>query len=517
MEDDDDYLPDFLKEDSVVESPFSIDDMVMPSDYEWTHLNDDFSVEGILKLNKEGKNQGLNLTGNQMWALDKIKDNLYNWDNEPGFSDIFHKEFCKKYGISLSILKALEKKGLIKLSKDDYYFKERGYIVYPKPLMYLVYISNQDYPDWFIRGSKEMGLWGAESFEAENEDGEKRFHEFKEDGEIEYLVFGKGRAAKRKTHLMTFSKHFGDEPFSMYDKYRGTPNGFAICGVTNRAGIHTFQWDERLTPDAVNCIPCSKYVQSLRDSNWLFTEEKKAESWLTKGKCAICNSPSKFTVMTAIGERSFCCEACYADYMGLPVEKEGYYGLEAETKKMNPLEKAGISGMASGATMEGLETLMAAEELSEEQLSAYFARLESQKPDLAREIEFSVKNEDELPTQKIYDAGFNPSIIEEWVDLVGVEDENLQPYESCSTCEGEGYVLTSYTSATRFDPADGDGEDCEECGGTGMIDPSDYMDKEGQYYAESFEAKEKESIIKSPYVWGVGIVGILGYAFTRKL
>jgi len=464
MEDDDDYLPDFLKEDSVVESPFSIDDMVMPSDYEWTHLNDDFSVEGILKLNKEGKNQGLNLTGNQMWALDKIKDNLYNWDNEPGFSDIFHKEFCKKYGISLSILKALEKKGLIKLSKDDYYFKERGYIVYPKPLMYLVYISNQDYPDWFIRGSKEMGLWGAESFEAENEDGEKRFHEFKEDGEIEYLVFGKGRAAKRKTHLMTFSKHFGDEPFSMYDKYRGTPNGFAICGVTNRAGIHTFQWDERLTPDAVNCIPCSKYVQSLRDSNWLFTEEKKAES-----------------------------------------------------KKMNPLEKAGISGMASGATMEGLETLMAAEELSEEKLSAYFARLESQKPDLAREIEFSVKNEDELPTQKIYDAGFNPSIIEEWVDLVGVEDENLQPYESCSTCEGEGYVLTSYTSATRFDPADGDGEDCEECGGTGMIDPSDYMDKEGQYYAESFEAKEKESIIKSPYVWGVGIVGILGYAFTRKL
>jgi len=60
---------------------------------------------------------------------------------------------------------------------------------------------------------------------------------------------------------------------------------------------------------------------------WMFD----SESWLTEGKCAICNSPSKFTVMTAIGERSFCCEACYADYVGLPVEEEGYYGLASES------------------------------------------------------------------------------------------------------------------------------------------------------------------------------------------
>jgi len=44
---------------------------------------------------------------------------------------------------------------------------------------------------------------------------------------------------------------------------------------------------------------------------WLFASESfESDSWLTEGKCAICNSPSKFTVMTAIGERSFCCEAC---------------------------------------------------------------------------------------------------------------------------------------------------------------------------------------------------------------
>jgi hypothetical protein len=264
-------------------------------------------------------------------------------------------------------------------------------------------------------------------------------------------------------------------------------------------------------------------------------------------------------------------------------EQREFY--EAETKKINPIEKAGLTGIASGATMEGLETLLAAEEeeLSEEKLSAYFARLKDKNPDLAKKIEYSIKDESYLPTVEITNAGFDDEIIEAWVDLVGVEDENLQPYESCSTCEGEGYVLTSYTSATRFDPADGDGEDCEECGGTGMIDPSDYMDKEGQYYAETFEAnsgkrmycpkcqknrtwnrgfkkekmesgenpydfvfyicqkcdyaydsktskeivdwrtkfgygaEEKESIIKSPYLWGLGIVGILGYAFTRKL
>jgi hypothetical protein len=35
--------------------------------------------------------------------------------------------------------------------------------------------------------------------------------------------------------------------------------------------------------------------------------------------------------MTAIGEKAFCCEKCYAEYVGLPVEKEGYYGFMAES------------------------------------------------------------------------------------------------------------------------------------------------------------------------------------------
>ena len=35
---------------------------------------------------------------------------------------------------------------------------------------------------------------------------------------------------------------------------------------------------------------------------------------------------------------------------------------ESETKKITPIEKAGISGVASGATIEGLSALMGAEE-----------------------------------------------------------------------------------------------------------------------------------------------------------
>ena len=313
-----DLLPDYLKEDSVVESPFGFEDIVLPIGFESPSIWD-YSVEGIKKASLDSP--PINLTKKQRKTLDNIKADLYNWGAEPSYSDIFHKQFCKKNDISLSVLKTLEKKGLIMLAKDDYYFKTDGYIIYAKPLMYAFYITEEDdFPEWFIPEAKEKGLWKAES------------------------------------------------------------------------------------------------------------------------------------------------------------------------KKINPLEKAGISGIASGATMEGLETLMAEEESTEVfKLKSYFSYLKSQKPDLAREIEFSVKNEDELPSQKIYDAGFNPSIIEEWVDYIGVEDEKLQGYESCSNCEGEGYILTSYTSATRFDPADGDGEDCGECDGTGMIDPADYMDKKGQYYAETFD------------------------------
>ena len=136
------------------------------------------------------------------------------------------------------------------------------------------------------------------------------------------------------------------------------------------------------------------------------------------------------------------------------------------------------------------------EELSHEQLRAYFARLKDKNPKLAKEIEISVKDQSYLPTVEINKAGFDYEIIEAWADLVAEEDK-YAPFERCDECEGEGYILTSYTSATRFDPADGDGEDCGVCGGTGEIDPADYMwtnqDGRVDYLAETFEARELDN------------------------
>ena len=124
-----------------------------------------------------------------------------------------------------------------------------------------------------------------------------------------------------------------------------------------------------------------------------------------------------------------------------------------------------------------------------EELRDNFAQLKAKNPELAREIEFSVKNEGELPEDKIKQAGVDLDMIEAWYDLVASgDDPNLVPYESCATCEGEGIIITNYYPATRFDPADADFIDCEECI-EGEYDPAYYMDKEGQYYAESFKAE----------------------------
>jgi hypothetical protein len=68
----------------------------------------------------------------------------------------------------------------------------------------------------------------------------------------------------------------------------------------------------------------------------------------TTGRCVHCAAPAKFTTMTAIGERHFCTEKCWAEYVGQPVMEEGHYGLqvlhdeavsiEAELEEMDRLE-----------------------------------------------------------------------------------------------------------------------------------------------------------------------------------
>ena len=45
--------------------------------------------------------------------------------------------------------------------------------------------------------------------------------------------------------------------------------------------------------------------------------------------CVNCDNKSVvYLVMTAIGQRMFCSEQCYAVYVGIPIKPEGYYGLE---------------------------------------------------------------------------------------------------------------------------------------------------------------------------------------------
>ena len=113
-------------------------------------------------------------------------------------------------------------------------------------------------------------------------------------------------------------------------------------------------------------------------------------------------------------------------------------------------------------------------------------------PKLAKIIEFKVKNEEYLPKKLIESSGYDYEILEAWNDYV-IDDDKYALFDPCPACEGEGWIMTSYTPATRFEPADGDGEDCGECSGSGKIDPSDYMyyDDKGEieYAAETKKRK----------------------------
>lgn len=70
------------------------------------------------------------------------------------------------------------------------------------------------------------------------------------------------------------------------------------------------------------------------------------------------------------------------------------------------------------------------------------------------------------------------------------ESEQVHRDENCSHCE-DGFVLTSYIPATRDDPADGDGHDCEMCQGTGAICDEDQSPVTFSIYQTS-ESKAEE-------------------------
>ena len=52
-----------------------------------------------------------------------------------------------------------------------------------------------------------------------------------------------------------------------------------------------------------------------------------AWEYIIKSKCAMCEKPAKFADENLpVGLRRFCSEKCWAEYSGMEVKPEGYYG-----------------------------------------------------------------------------------------------------------------------------------------------------------------------------------------------
>ncbi len=49
-------------------------------------------------------------------------------------------------------------------------------------------------------------------------------------------------------------------------------------------------------------------------------------------RCMLCDNKVQFIELTATGERGFCSERCWAEYVGMPIQPEGYYGKDVKPK-----------------------------------------------------------------------------------------------------------------------------------------------------------------------------------------
>jgi hypothetical protein len=143
-------------------------------------------------------------------------------------------------------------------------------------------------------------IYDEESFEAEYFLPDERPYK-----EPIVVQFGNGQ----KIHLISFWWREVNKEFFPHMESGFQPSS-GSCGVENRHNVLGISEYNNLTFDDVDCKKCMKRVQSGKEMRDRMREKVR---------------------------------------------------LGAESKKMNPVEKAGISGMASGATMEGLETLLAAE------------------------------------------------------------------------------------------------------------------------------------------------------------
>jgi len=239
-----------------------------------------------------------------------------------------------------------------------------------------------------------------------------------------------------------------------------------------------------------------EYITDLAYNGWTVPKKLLGKQLCMRGQ-RFGNVRSQTDSFTGYGQRTH-----NDSYCGTPLTKvKSKY--KSETKKMNPVEKAGLTGVASGATMEGLETLLAAEseELDETQcdycgknkaksefppVKGYWGRIHPDDPDENDKMGYCSqecfvgslgkcddcsspfkigdnynRQEDEYETTLTCDDCFKGyPICESCGDKYHPESEHM---ESCGKCGGNGWIMTDYDSGDRWEPASSDSRPCEEC------------------------------------------------------
>ena len=107
----------------------------------------------------------------------------------------------------------------------------------------------------------------------------------------------------------------------------------AAFGIATYEGsIDSSQVDDVVAvPSTVDVVVSDEWPQGDSDEDFDFMRRLEDEGLLpatgSTKICALCDTPSVFTVEDLpTGTRAFCSEKCYAEYAGLPVKDEGYYG-----------------------------------------------------------------------------------------------------------------------------------------------------------------------------------------------
>ncbi len=74
--------------------------------------------------------------------------------------------------------------------------------------------------------------------------------------------------------------------------------------------------------------PRVKGENKCRICGYVYGAQERKE--MNDERCTLCYEDAVFSSNTAVGERAFCSEKCYCEYMALPYKGKGYYGMDVE-------------------------------------------------------------------------------------------------------------------------------------------------------------------------------------------